>query len=386
MIKTNKKKNARRRMYLKMVSGSILRRRSRMIIALLAVAIGGTILYGLMTIYYDIPQQMGKAFRSYGANLIFVPGEGRSVISDKGIEIIKDTLKNKNVVGMAWFRYENVKINEQPIVAAGTQFENVKKTSPYWYITGEWPQDSSRVLVGKEVSERLNLVPGKNITIHGKTSTGEDFNKDFTVSGILQTGKSEESLIFVDLSVLEQLTKVSGNIHVVECSVVQSRDELQSFIDNFKQHHHDITARLVKRVTNSEKTVLAKLQTLVYLVSIIVLGLTMICVITTMMAAVLERRKEIGLKKALGASNRSIMRDFLGEAILLGIFGGILGIVLGFLFALQVGRSVFGYTVSVMPLLAVITISVSVVITAAAAIIPARRVSDVEPAVVLKGE
>ncbi|WP_253289211.1 ABC transporter permease [Lachnoclostridium sp. MSJ-17] len=60
------------------------------------------------------------------------------------------------------------------------------------------------------------------------------------------------------------------------------------------------------------------MQALVLLVTVIVLLLTMICVATTMMAVVTERRKEVGLRKALGASNRSIIFEFMGEGLLLG--------------------------------------------------------------------
>ena len=63
----------KRNMYLKMVMASLSRRKSRMLTALLAIAMGATILSGLVTIYYDIPKQMGKAFRSYGANLLVIP-------------------------------------------------------------------------------------------------------------------------------------------------------------------------------------------------------------------------------------------------------------------------------------------------------------------------
>ena len=63
----------RNRMYLKMITSSLIRRRSRMLVALLAIAIGSTVLSGLLTIYYDIPRQMGTVFRSYGANVILIP-------------------------------------------------------------------------------------------------------------------------------------------------------------------------------------------------------------------------------------------------------------------------------------------------------------------------
>ena len=63
----------KRKMFLRMITASLLRRRSRMLIALLSIAVGATILSGLVTIYYDVPRQMGAQFRSYGANMILLP-------------------------------------------------------------------------------------------------------------------------------------------------------------------------------------------------------------------------------------------------------------------------------------------------------------------------
>ena len=56
-----------------MITASLIRRRSRMIVALLSIAIGAAILSGLVTIYVDVPRQMGAQFRNYGANMIFTP-------------------------------------------------------------------------------------------------------------------------------------------------------------------------------------------------------------------------------------------------------------------------------------------------------------------------
>jgi len=64
-------------MFWKMVTSSILRRRSRVLIAVLAVAIGATTLSGLVTIAVDVPAQLAREIRSYGANLVVPPaGEG----------------------------------------------------------------------------------------------------------------------------------------------------------------------------------------------------------------------------------------------------------------------------------------------------------------------
>ena len=148
----------------------------------------------------------------------------------------------------------------------------------------------------------------------------------------------------------------------------------------------EISPRLVKRVTQSEGTVLGKLQALVYIVTIIVLILTMVCVATTMMAVVTERRREIGLKKALGASNREIVWEFLGEGLFLGALGGALGVVLGYFFAEAVSMNVFTRSISFNWLIVPLTVVVSVLVTALACVIPVRSATDVDPALVLRGE
>jgi len=112
----------------------------------------------------------------------------------------------------------------------------------------------------------------------------------------------------------------------------------------------------------------------------------MICVATTMMAVVAERRKEIGLKKALGAANRTLILEFLGEGFFLGGLGGFLGAVFGFVFAQAVSMNVFNRSITFQPLLIPVTIIASVFITGLACLIPVRSAADVDPAIVLRGE
>ena len=120
----------RNRMYLKMITSSLIRRRSRMLVALLAIAIGSTVLSGLLTIYYDIPRQMGTVFRSYGANVIFLPAESESKITQEQIGTIKQVIDSEKLVGFAPYIYQSAKVNEQPYMIAATDLENAKSTSP----------------------------------------------------------------------------------------------------------------------------------------------------------------------------------------------------------------------------------------------------------------
>ena len=73
-------------MYLRMITSSLARRKSRMLVALLAVTVGSTILAGLVMVYYDMPRQMGQQFLAYGANMIFVPSSDSDGMTSEEIE------------------------------------------------------------------------------------------------------------------------------------------------------------------------------------------------------------------------------------------------------------------------------------------------------------
>ncbi|MDR1399503.1 MAG: ABC transporter permease [Treponema sp.] len=376
----------RQRFYIKMALSSLLRRRSRMIVALLAVAVGATILSGLVTIYYDIPRQMGQEFRSYGANFIMTPAGNAVSIDMDTAQVALSFIPAANFVGAAPYRYRMVKVNEQPFMAAGTDLDEARKTSPYWFVSGHWPQASGEALIGQEVADTIRLSPGSVFTITGSALSGEAFSRDFVVSGVMQSGGTEEAFIFMDLEDLEAMIGDSGKIDVLECSVSATADTLEALAATISAELSGVSPRLVKRLTESEGTVLAKLQVLVYLVTAIVLLLIMICVATTMMAVVAERRKEIGLRKTLGASNVSLAAEFLGEGVFIGGFGGLLGAVFGFIFAQGVAFSVFNRSVNFLLPLAPLTVLASIVITGIACIIPVRNATEVDPAIVLRGE
>ena len=110
--------NKKHRMFVRMVLASLLRRRSRMIIALLAIVVGATILSGLGLIYYDVPRQMSAQFRNYGANVIFTPS-GSSEMNQTEIEKAVAVFPSDKLEGYTPYRYENTKLNNLPEVRTG---------------------------------------------------------------------------------------------------------------------------------------------------------------------------------------------------------------------------------------------------------------------------
>ena len=319
----------RRKMFMRMITASLVRRRSRMVVALLAIAVGATILSGLVTIYYDIPRQMGAQFRNYGANMIFLASGSDADFNMDSVNEAVSHIDSSNLLGVTPFRYETVRIHEQPVVAAGTDMKSAQVTSPYWHIEGEWPDSDKEVLVGKKMAELLGLEEGDSFNVPFVVQEDPDsvlnLGIDMKVSGILDTGGSEEDYVYMHMADLEELAGATERLDVAELSVSAAQDELKAYAETISEKVDGVSASLVKRVTQSESTVLKKLQALVFIVTVVVLILTMICVANTMTAVVAERRKEIGLRKALGASDKGIIWEFMGEGLLLGGIGGLIG-------------------------------------------------------------
>ena len=361
-----------------------------MIVALLSVAIGATILSGLVSIYYDVPRQMGAEFRNYGANMIFTSADGELTLAD--MKSASSAIPSESVVGIAPYRYENVRIHDIPVVAAGTDPDGARAASPYWSVEGDWFTGTGGMIVGANVAESFRLKIGDMVEVtytpmndEGKAVSDTDNMAFLTVTGVLSTGGSEENYIYMTLEDMKALVSDTDRIDVAELSISLTADELSGCAARINSEGA-VHASLVKRVTASEATVLTKLQALVLLVTVVVLALTMICVATTMTAVVAERRKEIGLRKAIGASDRSIIREFMGEGMLLGLFGGVLGGILGFLFAQQVSINVFGSSIVFRPLLLPVTVMASIAVTGISCLMPIRSATEVDPALVLKGE
>ena len=419
-------------MFATMLFGAVFRRKSRALMAVVATLVGAATLFCLAAICIVVPQQMSDEMRAYGANIIVTPlaGEWKNGIDRAMVLHTNDMVLAKGAMRSATYRYENVRINAAPYVLAGVDVSAVKSLNKHWNVDGAWPS-SGNVMVGRDVASAMGLKIGSRIAIayragdnssdshkpaqksqgksqdksqdnqadnqtekssqnklvEGRVSTDimDTHGTTFRVCGILDTGDAEDSMLYATNADLRVLTGVKRGADVIAYSssapnvdaVVRSINDMTSM---------RVRAQQVTKVTAADTGIIAMLRSLFWIVSLVVLALMMVGVSTTISSIVQQRRNEIGLRKALGASAKSIGVEFTAESGLYGFIGGIAGTAVGYGFARLLASMVFARDLSVNWWLVVFSIVFSVAASCVAALPPVLRASKIDPAIVLREE
>ena len=411
-------------MFATMLFGAVFRRKSRALMAVVATLVGAATLFCLAAICIVVPQQMSDEMRTYGANIIVTPlaGEWKNGIDRAMVLHTNDMVLAKGAMRSATYRYENVRINAAPYVLAGVDVSAVKSLNKHWNVDGAWPS-SGNVMVGRDVASAMGLKIGSRIAIayragdnspdshslaqksqgnqaenqtdkssskklvEGRVSTDimDTHGTTFRVCGILDTGDAEDSMLYATNADLRALTGVKRGADVIAYSssapnvdaVVRSINDMTSM---------RVRAQQVTKVTAADTGIIAMLRSLFWIVSLVVLALMMVGVSTTISSIVQQRRNEIGLRKALGASAKSIGIEFTAESGLYGFIGGIAGTAVGYGFARLLASMVFSRDLSVNWWLVVFSIVFSVAASCVAALPPVLRASKIDPAIVLREE
>ena len=305
----------------------------------------------------------------------------------------------------AAYRYETVRINKSPYLVGGIDVDAVRALNGHWEIEGQWPGEGE-VLIGLDVAETTGFKVGSTVnaeylgsddlslssTVSSSGDTAQVAGQaSWRVSGIVDTGGSEDDILYVPLDQLETLTgSADAGYDVVEFSVdttsVTAADVAAAVNRAADGAGQGVRAEPVSKITSGDTRIITMLDTLFWVVAVVVLGLTLVGVSTTMTVIVSERRNEIGLRKALGASGRAISLEFYSQAAALGLIGGAIGTAVGYGLAVAVSVGVFGQAVGFTWWLAVVAVLMTAVVAVIASYSPVRRASRIDPALVLREE
>jgi putative ABC transport system permease protein len=362
-------------MFLRMLMRAAILRRGRAASALIAMVVAAAAATAMLNLFVDVQAKLGKEFRNYGANVVVVGKDG-AALPEGELNRVESVLGGRGLA--VPFAYVVARNSEgQPVVVAGTDFGRVRKLDGWWSVSG-WPQASQEALIGTRaatvVSSQRNPF---DLTFQGHTI-------HLTAAGTLSTGAAEDSRVYISMADFENWTGVQPS--TIEIAALGAADEVNATIGQLGKALPTAEVRPVRQIIEGEARVLGKTRaTLLASASLIILTAAL-CVLSTLMGWVLDRRRDFAIMKALGASEGLISGFFAAEAGALGAIGSVVGFSIGVGIAVWIGR--VNFHAAVLPRFNVLPwiLAGGVALALLSAALPMTLLRRVEPAVILRGE
>jgi putative ABC transport system permease protein len=399
-------------MFVRMLVRAAILRRGRAASALFAMVVAAAVATAMLNLYVDVQAKLRREFRNYGANIILV-GKNSVSLSADTLACVDSILKGRGVAapfGMIVARTAD----GQPIVVAGTEFERIKKLDKWWSVS-QWP-DVPAVTESGSPDESQNPHPFDKLRAGSVTQTatrtghpalsqalvgvralpvvaskGQDFELTFQGKGLhvhpagtVRTGAAEDSRIYLSLADFEAWTGVQPS--TIEVAANGPPEEVGGMLNELQVAIPAADVRPVRQIMEGEARVLGKTRATLLASSALIILTAALCVLSTLMGWVFDRRRDFAIMKALGASTRLLNGFFAAEAAALGAMGAVIGFVVGIGIAAWIGRANFHAAVvprwSVLP----VVLAGSMAVTLLSAILPISLLRRVQPAVILRGE
>jgi len=323
----------------------------------------------------------------------------------KDIEDIKNIPNVKNAygasIGQQTSSYKNVSKNTFVFGADASRFDIDKGTlfSGRFYVEEEDKSLSQVAILGNDIA--IDLF-GEEDPLGKLIRIG---NYNFEIIGVYERRGSfgfsnDDQQIFIPLKTLQR--KILGTDYLFY-GIVELEDNNRADItaldikDTLRQNHYisdpakdDFLVQTQAQSLDTFNTILQAVTFLLIAIATISLIVGGVGVMNIMYVAITERIGEIGLKKALGATNKDILYEFLFEAIMLALLGGFFGIVFGSLFVFVISKVAQSFNLVwkfIVPIWGILlSFSISTIIGIVFGVFPARNASQLDPITALNKE
>ena len=190
------------------------------------------------------------------------------------------------------------------------------------------PDDRDSILIGKELSKKMNIQVGDSIQLVVNTSSGTVDSQSFKVKGIFNSGvpSYDETTVFLPLAKAQAIAGVENRASTVNI-LLSDREMTDVVAASLKTDQYSVVTwkDLNEMVVQTESFAHAYMV----IINLIVLAITATVIVNTLVMAVFERTREIGILSAIGMKSTSIMSMFFIESLLLAIAGTIMGFIIG---------------------------------------------------------
>jgi len=379
-------------MFLRMLWRAAVLRRGRAFSALFAMVVAAAVATAMLNLYVDVQAKLRREFRNYGANVILVGKNNTSLPAD-ALSHVDATLGGRGLA--APFAMVVARASDgQSIVVAGTDFDRVRQLDKWWSVS-KWPTETQNPHPSQNQSEvghpslTQGLVGVRAIAVVSPKNQPFDLSfqgKTIHVipAGTVETGAAEDSRIYLSLADFVQWTGVQPS--TIEVAATGSTADIDGIMRQLSQSIPAAEVRPVRQIVEGEARVLGKTRATLLAAAALIILTAALCVLSTLMGWVFDRRRDFAIMKALGASGRLLSSFFAAEAAAMGAIGAVVGFLLGLGIAAWIGRVNFHATVvprwSVLP----VVLAGSIGVTLLSAILPISLLRRVEPAVILRGE
>lgn len=426
-------------MFWRIVKGALFRQKGKMALIAFTVALGASLATSMLNTMLGVGDKVNQELKTYGANINVLPkeasllddlygmqekeGQVQKYLKESELPNIKTIFWAYNIVDYTPYLNTWVSCNNDSkhTKMVGTWFNNhmdlptgesvdtgMIRLKNWWEVQGEWlsENDSDSVMLGKIFADRNGFKVGDEIQLKSN-----NLNKKLKVKGIFSSGSDEDAFIYATLKTAQEFAGVTGVVNKVEVSALTTPDNdlarkaaknplsltikewevwyctayVSAICYQITEVMTDSVAKPIRQVAESEGDILNKTTLLMVLITVLTLIGSGFGISNLITASVMERSNEIGLQKAIGASNGRIISIILVEIILTAIFGTVIGYGVGLLLTQIIGLTVFGSAIAptamVVPIVAILIILVTILGS-----IPAiRYLLNLNPTEVLHG-
>lgn len=403
---------------------SLTQRRLRSWLTVLGIVIGVASIVALISIGEGVQAQIESSLSGFGADVITITpgfqrasgaggfgggfgggaGGGSAVgnLTEQDVQAVKSTqgvlYVDGTVSGRADISYlgESSTVSIQGVdTSVWRNMETTALASGRYLNTGE----TNAVVIGNSIANQLFKHPvtvDRDITIGGKT---------FKVVGILEAGGGfgqEDSVVYMSVGVARDIlnldsTKVTAiSVKVADSSQAEAVASQITYKLGITRHaqgsKQDFTVTTFQSIQNQIASITGTITLFLGSIAGISLLVGAVGISNTMFTSVMERTRQIGILKSLGATDGEILKIFITEASLIGLIGGIIGVLAGMtasgsISALSSAAGAQGaFATVVTPDLIIYSLVFAVVIGAVSGLLPARMASRLEPVEALRYE
>ncbi len=395
--------------------------RGRLAVALIALASGAAVTTALLNLNWDAERKVSAEFRTLGANVVVEPSTNKAfkstdvadsnpkledarapnddslaspLLSESVMKRLMPALNSAHGIA-APYVYVVAAVHagsaaantDTRVIVAGTWLDQMSQLSPWWKITGQPVTDRDdldQCLVGSKVARQLRLTQGSRIELRYADSLG-DRTVSLTVAGVIDSGGQEDSQVIANLPVVQKLAALQDRIGLVQIGIPGTPGEIEAAIAQLNAALPELDVRPVPQLAQAEARLLPRIRGLIFFMVALILVLTTLCVFASMAALAMERRRDVGLMKAIGGSMSRIVSIFLTEAGALGLVGALIGYVAGIFLSRWIGERAFHVAISARPEVLPLVVALMVGVALAGAL-PLRLLGRIRPAEILRGE